>query len=383
MLEAGQILFGLLLLVVGGELLVRGAAALASAFRITPLVIGLTVVAFGTSAPELGVSLQAALTGNADVAIGNVVGSNIVNILLVLGASALITPLIVSSQLIRLDVPLMIAASVCMWLMALNGVISRLEGTLLFAALLIYIGTSIRASRRESAEVAEEFSKYSRSVTGIGGTITQISLFIGGLGLLTFGSKLLVDGAVKIATDWGVSQLVIGLTIVALGTSLPEVVTSIVASIRGQRDIAVGNVVGSNLFNILCVLGLTGAVSPSGVAISEQAIAFDIPVMVAVAVICLPIFLSGSVIRRYEGALFLAYLSLYTVFLILAASNPESRMWFGQVILFAVVPLTVLTLGMSFTQSVRERRAEQSRRVALSGGDEAIESEQIDKSESS
>ena len=189
MLEAGQILFGLLLLVIGGELLVRGAAALAASFRITPLVIGLTVVAFGTSTPELGVSLQAALTGNADVAVGNVVGSNIVNILLVLGTSAMITPLIVSSQLIRLDVPLMIAASICMWVMALNGVVSRLEGTLLFSSLLIYIGISIRASRRESAEVADEFSEYSRSVTGIGGTMTQIALFIGGLALLTFGSE--------------------------------------------------------------------------------------------------------------------------------------------------------------------------------------------------
>ena len=166
MLEAGQILFGLVLLVVGGELLVRGAAAMAASFRITPLVIGLTVVAFGTSAPELGVSLQAALTGNADVAVGNVVGSNIVNILLMLGASAIITPLVVSSQLIRLDVPLMIAASIVMWVMSRNGLVSRGEGTLLFVLLLIYIGISIRASRRESAEVADEFSEYSRRSLG-------------------------------------------------------------------------------------------------------------------------------------------------------------------------------------------------------------------------
>ena len=167
------------------------------------------------------------------------------------------------------------------------------RGSLLFTSLLIYIGISIRASRRESAAVADEFSEYSRSMTGIRGTMTQLALVVGGLVLLTLGSKLLVFGAIKIATDLGVSQLVIGLTIVALGTSLPEVVTSIVASVRGQRDIAVGNVVGSNLFNILCVLGLTSAVSPGGVAVSEQAIAFDIPVMVAVAVICLPIFHFG------------------------------------------------------------------------------------------
>lgn len=383
MLEAGQILFGLVLLVVGGELLVRGAAALAAAFRITPLVIGLTVVAFGTSAPELGVSLQAALTGNADVAVGNVVGSNIVNILLVLGASAIITPLIVSSQLIRLDVPLMIGASICMWVMCLNGVISRLEGVILFVSLLTYIGISIHASRRESAEVADEFSEYSRSVSGIRGTLLQVCLFIGGLVLLTIGSKFLVDGAVKVATDLGVSQLVIGLTIVALGTSLPEVVTSIVASVRGQRDIAVGNVVGSNLFNILCVLGLTGALSPNGIPVSDQAIAFDIPVMVAVAVICLPIFISGSVIRRYEGALFLAYLSLYTVFLILAATNPEHRAWFGSVIMFVVVPLSIVTLGLSFLQSAREHKAKLAARAPKLSGEGTGASEPSEEREPS
>lgn len=356
MFIALEILLGLVLLVLGGELLVRGAAALASAFRISPLVIGLTVVAFGTSAPELGVSLQAALTGNADVALGNVVGSNIVNILLVLGASAIITPLIVSSQLIRLDVPLMIAAAVAMWLMSLDGVISRVEGGVLFTCLLVYIAGSIRASRRESAAVAEEFSEYSRSVTGIGGTLSQLGLFIGGLVLLTLGSKWLVDGAIAVATALGVSQLVIGLTVVAIGTSLPEVVTSVVASIRGQRDIAVGNVVGSNLFNILCVLGLTSLVSPSGVAVSPQAVHFDIPVMVAVCVICLPIFITGSVIRRYEGALFLNYLVLYTLFLIVAATHPEDRVWFGKALMYAVLPLTVLTIGISIFHSFRERR---------------------------
>ena len=208
--------------------------------------------------------------------------------------------------------------------------------------------------------------------------MTQIGLFVGGLVLLTIGSKLLVDGAVKIASDLGVSQLVIGLTIVAVGTSLPEVVTSVVASIRGQRDIAVGNVVGSNLFNILCVLGLTSAVSPNGVVVSEQAIAFDIPVMVAVAVICLPIFISGSVIRRYEGALFLAYLSLYTVFLILAATDPEHKEWFGRVIMFVVIPLTILTLGLSFMQSVRERRDELARRVDRSTRGDAIDRQSLD-----
>ena len=213
--------------------------------------------------------------------------------------------------------------------------------------------------------------------------LTDLARLLGGFVLLAGGAMLLVSGGVTLARRLGVSPLVTGLTIVALGTSLPEVVTSIVASIRGQRDIAVGNVVGSNLFNILCVLGLTGAVSPHGVPVSEQAIAFDIPVMVAVSVICFPIFLSGSLIRRYEGALFLAYLSLYTVFLVLAATNPENKRWFGQVILFAVVPLTVLTLGMSFLQSARERRAGLAGRAALSDSDEEIDVDRVDESEPS
>jgi cation:H+ antiporter len=173
---------------------------------------------------------------------------------------------------------------------------------------------------------------------------------------LTIGAKWLVDGAVTIATRLGVSQLVIGLTIVAIGTSLPEFVTSIVASVRGQRDIAVGNVVGSNLFNILCVLGLTSAVSPAGVAVSAQALSFDIPVMVAVAVICLPIFFLGSVIRRYEGALFLAYFVLYSLFLVITAAYPEQSSWYLRVELFVVLPLTVMTLAASVLHSLRDRR---------------------------
>ncbi len=344
-----QIVFGLVLLVGGGELLVRGAARLAAAFKISPLVIGLTVVAFGTSAPELGVSLQAALSGKPDVAVGNVVGINIINVLLVLGASALVTPLVVSSQLVRWDVPLMIAASVAAWVMAVDGDVSRLEGAALFAALLIYIGFSIWKSRSESKKVIEEFAaEYGdpeKSRTSV-----DLLLILAGLTLLTLGSRLLVDGAVAIAVWMGVGELVIGLTIVATGTSLPEVVTSVVASYRGERDIAVGNVVGSNLFNILCVLGLTSLVSSTGVSVSPEAIAFDIPVMVAVAGICLPVFWIDGLIRRYEGALFLTYYVLYTTFLVLAANQSEWGGALGNVIKFVVVPATVLTLGLSWLQ---------------------------------
>ncbi|MDF1842611.1 MAG: calcium/sodium antiporter [Rubripirellula sp.] len=353
-----QIIFGFVLLVGGGESLVRGAARIAAAFKISPLVIGLTVVAFGTSAPELGVSLQAAFAGKPDVAIGNVVGSNITNVLLVLGTSALVAPLIVSSQLIRLDVPLMIAASLCVWGMGADGNISRVEGAVLFGILVIYIAFSIWKSRSENKAVVEGFAA-EYGDPGQTSLLTDIALIVTGLALLTLGAGWLVDGAVTIAASLGVSELVISLTVIAVGTSLPEVVTSVVASYRGERDIAVGNVVGSNLFNLLCVLGLTSAVSSTGVSVTDEAIAFDMPVMVAVAVICLPIFWLEGVIRRHEGAMFLSYYLAYTTFLVLSATLPAWGDSFGNAMEFVVVPATLLTLGLSFYHARKKSRQAQ------------------------
>ncbi|MCA9134594.1 MAG: calcium/sodium antiporter, partial [Planctomycetales bacterium] len=241
-----SIVCGLVTLVVGGELLVRGASLLAMAMRISPLVIGLTVVAFGTSAPELGVSLQAATSGAADVAIGNVLGSNICNVLMILGLAALVTPLAVSSQLIRIDVPIMILASLAFWAFAWDLQIVRWEGIVLFTSLIFYIVFCIRQSRKERSVVVEEFAHELPVPSGLTSRRwVQVALLLVGLVLLGLGSKWLVGGAVSLATQWGVSELIIGLTIVALGTSLPEVVTSVVASLRGERDIAVGNVIGS------------------------------------------------------------------------------------------------------------------------------------------
>ena len=378
LLVTGQLVVGLFLLVGGGELLVHGASAMAATFRISPLVIGLTVVAFGTSAPELGVSLQAALTNNADVAVGNVIGSNIINILLILGTSALVTPLLVSSQLIRIDVPLMIAASLAMWAVAADGNIARWEGVLLFVALLIYILFCIRKSRSEEQKVVDEFAQeYSKPVNGWIAILKQIALIIAGLILLGLGSNWLVDGAVTVATRLGVDELLIGLTIVSIGTSLPEVVTSVVASYRGERDIAVGNVVGSNLFNILCVLGLTGVVSPTGINVTEEAIIFDIPIMVAVAVLCFPIFLSGNVIRRHEAALFLIYYGIYTGFLIAAANNPDLKERFGSVVLYGVLPLTAFALFISLGKHLLGRNPPDAsfEAAATSDGATAVRSE--------
>lgn len=353
---------GLVLLIAGGEVLVRGASALAAALRISPLVIGLTVVAFGTSAPELAVSVQSTLNGQPDLAVGNVVGSNIANVLLILGASALMAPLVVASQLIRFDVPLMIAASFAMLGLGWDGTIDRLDGGILFAALLLYTGWLIRQSRKESAEINSEFA------AGIpaGGKetvrrfLTQIGLIVLGLVLLGLGSRWLVGGAVDIARLLGVDELIIGLTIVAVGTSLPEIVTSIMASVRGQRDIAVGNVVGSNLFNILCVLGLSSLIAPEGIGVSAEALRFDIPVMIAVAVACLPIFFTGNLIARWEGFLFLGYYVAYTGYLVLVATQAGVTETFTTVMMVFVIPLTCITLGIGVFRSLRRRKADKT-----------------------
>ena len=254
---------GLALLTVGAEALIRGASGIAGRLGISPLIIGLTVVAFGTSAPELAVSVAAAWSGQPDIVIGNVVGSNVFNVLLVLGLSALITPLAIHSQLIRVDVPLMIGASILTLLFALDGRIGRVDGAVLFVGIIAYIAFQVRQGRRErlAAERREP------APIPLGWWADALLVLIG-LTVLVLGSRFLVTSAVEIARSLGVSELVIGLTIVAAGTSLPEVATSVVASLRGQRDIAVGNVVGSNVFNLLSVLGLASLVSPNGIAVA-------------------------------------------------------------------------------------------------------------------
>jgi cation:H+ antiporter len=346
---------GLAVLILGAEWLVRGASRLAAKVGISPLVIGLTVVAFGTSSPELAVSIQSSLAGQADIAVGNVVGSNIFNILLILGISAVITPLIVQQQLIRLDVPIMIGLSFTFYLMALDGVIGRLEGLLLFAGIIAYTFFLIRQSRRESKAVEEEYAQEFPANTETGWKHWVINLGLVGIGLvfLILGSNWLVDSAISIARWLGLSELIIGLTIVAAGTSMPEVATSITAAIKGERDIAVGNVVGSNIFNILAVLGLTGLVAPGGIPVSQAAEAFDIPVMVAVAVLALPIFFTGNRIERWEGWLFLFYYVAYTAYLILDAAQHDALPLFNNVLLYGIIPLTVVTLAVSL---ILERR---------------------------
>ncbi len=342
----GLFVLGLLLLVAGAELLVRGASRLAARLGISPLVIGLTVVAFGTSTPELAVTVQAGLAGQADIAVGNIVGSNIFNVLFILGLAALIVPLVVSQQLVRLEVPLMIGVSVLFLVMALDGRISGFDGMLLFAGIVAYTVFTVRQSRKESAAVRAEYAQEygDGQSAGRGRLPLQIALIVAGLVLLVLGAHWLVGGAVVIARHFGVSELIIGLTIVAAGTSLPEVATSIVAALRGERDIAVGNVVGSNIFNILAIAGIASMVTPGGLEVAPALIRFDIPVMIAVALACLPIFASGHLIARWEGALFLGYYAAYVLYLILAATQHAALPSLSVAMLGFVLPLTAVTL---------------------------------------
>lgn len=337
---------GLIVLILGAELLVRGASKLALSFGISPLVVGLTVVSFGTSSPELAVSLQSASSGRVDIALGNVVGSNIFNILFILGLSALITPLVVHRQLIRQEVPLMVGVSLLLWVLAGDGGISRREG-LLFAVL--FLGYTILVIRQSRREAATERVRTSRAAPADATAwdhhwSAQILLVLVGLGLLILGSTWLVDAAVTLARQLGMSELIVGLTIVALGTSLPEVATSVMAALRGERDIAVGNVVGSNIFNILAVLGISASIAPSALLVPPAMAAFDLPVLVAVGVACLPIFFTGHLIARWEGALFLAYYVAYGGYLILDASGHDAQAGFSAVMGSFVLPLTALTL---------------------------------------
>ena len=339
-------ILGLVALVAGAELLVRGASKLALSFGISPLVVGLTVVAFGTSAPELAVSVQSAWSGQVDIALGNVVGSNIFNVLFILGVSALITPLLVAQQFIRQEVPIMIGASLLLFALAWDGGISRYDAALLFTLALAYTVFLIRQSRRESRAIAaENGAEPEPDKTGWDGHWgVQLLLIAAGLALLVLGADWLVGAAVTFAKQLGVSELVIGLTIVAAGTSMPEVATSIIAALRGERDIAVGNVVGSNIFNMLGVLGLSGLVAPASLTVAQSLLSFDFPVMIAVAGACLPVFFTGNLIARWEGLVFLAYYAAYTTYLLLAAQRHDALATFGFAMTTVVLPLTAISL---------------------------------------
>ena len=355
-MQTGLLLIvGLVLLLGGAELMIRGAARLAVATGLSPLVVGLTVVAFGTSAPELAIGVDAALRGAPAIAVGNVVGSNIANVLLILGLSALVAPLRVARQLIRLDVPLMLALSVLVLLLALDGRIGRVEGGALVLMAVGYTAFVVRLARRESAaaRAAEAPEPAVRAVWW-----RDLALVIVGLVLLVLGARALVSAAVSIALSLGLGELVVGLTVVAVGTSLPEIAASAVATVRGHGQMAVGNVVGSNIFNLSAVLGASAAVAAGGMPVSAAARTFDLPVMTAVAFACLPIFFTGHRIARWEGGLFLGYYVAYAAYLLLDNTGHDAAPLLGRAMMGFVLPLTAVTLAVVTARAWKLRRGD-------------------------
>jgi len=357
-LTLGLMVAGLALLAIGAEALVRGASRIAAGAGISPMAVGLTVVAYGTSTPELTVSLLAALEGRPEIAVGNVVGSNTFNVLLILGMCAAIAPLAVKAEMLRREVPIMIGVSLALWGLAADARINVLEGIALVGAILVYTVAALRWGRRERADVVAEYAAAEPALSrGKAQWLLAAAQVLIGLGALVLGGRWLVDAAVAIARAAGVSETVVGLTIVAAGTSLPEVVTSIVATLRGERDIAVGNVVGSNIYNILAIVGVSSlAAGGGGLPVARGILSFDIPVMVAAAVATLPVIFTGRRIARWEGFLFLGYFAAYTAYVVLTAQEHDAAGMLGRAMTFFAVPLTVLTLAVAVARQLRASR---------------------------
>jgi cation:H+ antiporter len=313
--SVGLVVLGLALLGAGGEALVRGAVSLAKLLRVSTAVIGLTIVAAGTSMPEMAVSLLAALTGKSDLAVGNIVGSNIFNIAAILGVSALVVPLVVHLTAVRREWPAMAVVSLLLPLLALDGVISRVEGALLVLGLTAFTAYLVRLARREGAAEAAQFtSSVDRWTLRGRRLLVDGGVVLLGLVLLVAGARALVLGAVQLAEAAGVSERVIGLTIVAAGTSMPELAASLVAAWRKETDIALANVLGSNIFNIAGILGVVSIVTPQQV--SPAMMASDIWWMLGIALVLFPIMRTGMRIGRVEGALLLLVYGVYVVLLV-------------------------------------------------------------------
>ena len=342
---------GFVLLVQGAEALVRGASKLASAVGLPPLAVGLTIVAYGTSAPELSVSLTSIFNDQASLAIGNAIGSNITNILLILGICAVIAPVAVLQQVIQIDIPVMILTTALLLPMGLDGQFDRLDGVILLAIALAYtISTANRSSNDPQSESDPDPPNQSYRTIVI--SLLQISL---GTGMLVVGSHWLVKGAVAIATALGVDELVIGLTVIAVGTSLPELAASVVATLKGERDMAIGNVIGSNICNVVFVLGLPTLMTSEAVLVASEAMQINIPFALAVECFCLPIAFTGYVISRWEGFLFLFYYIAYITYLILRATDSSTLPLFVVVMLKVVIPITILVLSLSTLHAIRTK----------------------------
>lgn len=324
--DAGWFLLGLAALVLGAEVMVRGGAEVAARLGISPIVIGLTVVSIGTSLPELAVGVVAASEGSGALAVGNIAGTNVVNLLLILGLSALILPLTMATRTLRFELPVMAGAAVLMLVLALDGTLSRVDGIILVTGAVVYTAALIQMTRRESRAVVGEYGEaYAPEQPGdlvvkTRPTALYIGMMLAGIAVVVIGADWLVDGAVGMARSFGVSDALIGLTVVAIGTSAPELVTTVVSTLRGNRDIAIGNLLGSSIYNILLILGATCLVATDGLVMPASLVRIDIPIMVAVALACIPIFVTGRRVSRGEGGAMVAAYAGYLTFLLVTQS---------------------------------------------------------------
>lgn len=348
-----ELISGLLLLIVGAEILVRAAVRLAASLKVRPLIIGLSIVAFGSSAPQMTVSLQATVAGNTDIAVGSVIGSSIFNILVTLGLSALVIPLRVSRQLVRLDIPVMILAGLLVFALAANEALTPFDGLLLLAALAGYLGLlhyQTRHSRRPRT----------RDTVAQAPWLSSVLLMLGGFLVLVLAGHLLLGAAVDVAGDLGLSERIIGLTLIGVGTSLPCLATSLIAALRGEREIAVGNVIGSNLFNLLGVLGFTALIAPSPLSVSPNALDFDLPVMLGAITLCLPVFYTGYRVTRAEGLVLLGLYLAYGLHVMAFTTGMPLANKLEQLMLYYVLPVLVALLLFTSLRAWRRQHKRES-----------------------
>ncbi|MGQ7295822.1 calcium/sodium antiporter [Quadrisphaera sp. KR29] len=354
-LDVGAVLLGLVLLAAGGEALVRGASRLGRAAGLSSAVVGLTVVSLCTGAPEVAVSLDAVLRGVPDLALGNAVGSNTVNVLLVLGLGALLAPIAVGRSVLRADLPVLLAASVLLLLACLDGVVSRLEGSGLLAGLVVYFAWCVWREKRSGGEGGHEEGRGGRPRGRA--AAAAVLLVLVGVGALVLGADLLVGGGTGLARALGLSDLVIGLTVVAVGTATPEIVTVVVAGLRGEREMALGAVVGSCTVNIGAVVGSAAVVGAQGLPVDPQAVRFDVPVMLVATAVLVPLAWTGARVARTEGALLVVAFAGYLTYLLLSADDHAAAGTLGTALAWFAGPLAAAGLAVAVAREVRHRRA--------------------------
>src|SRR5262245_9513735 len=311
MSNALLIVSGLTALILGAEVLVRAGTGLATWLGVRPMMIGLTVVSLGTSVPELAVGIGAALSGSPGLAVGNIVGTNLVNLLLILGLSAAIVPIVLERATLRYDLPAMTVAALLLYALSQDGTLGTLDGVVLLLGGLIYTLGLVRLNRKEAAATSGEPAADAAVAVVRPRPVRHVLLLLVAIAVVVVGAELLVEGAVASARSLGVSETVIGLTIVAVGTSAPELVTTIMSTVRGERDLAIGNLIGSSIYNIGAVLGLTVVVAPHGVPVPDEVLAADLVLLVLVTAAAVPVFVSGARVSRLEGAVAVATYGIY------------------------------------------------------------------------